>query len=717
MSTMVVDIGTQTLAEKIASKIGNAIGIGCSLKEDTYNGGDTFFVGATKGNSVAAVNFNNDIFIINDDDEIFYRMSNDSNCWVEAFHTPYDIDIHETCILVYDNPINEQTEIHLLGGYGYKNRIHYKWDGESWSIASELPYDFCAGKAVEYNGEIHIFGGGPDHYQVFLQDNWLNYHYKWDGSFWTKVSEPTFNLCGSTPVVYNNSIKIVGGISDGNQVWSFSNDKWTKSSSIPSNITGLINPSINLYNGEIHVAGGVNKSGTKINTHITYSDSGGWAYSHLLPVNAYGDTSKQLVVNDEKLWVIGYQAYSLSESTSIVEPTEGINVTYNDSTNTLIFDKSPGYIDGNTLVIIEGNSYVDGTTLVLSFDDSNSGEATTTSSGWVSYMRIPTSVNTGKIVTVKSSENEHILMVSNNSMTSLYDSMDIRMNGKVPYDITPASLSVDTNDGIHIITDYNGSNIHFHYAKSTITDGYMVYKLDDNTPTLPIYMTGIASIWYRNCLHLVGKRENGFNHYKLYQGSWVPVSIGGFSSDDKIRLVVLNDVLYAITIKGNTLNVYWHNGVVGWYKYYSYTIDDDILDFDTIVYNTKIHVALITSGSTNDGIGNKVEHYVFSGDKQYSYIPFNIGAKTEIKMTVYNGYINIFVSDDNCTENYCVKYHIDDSRVIEVFLPVGHKFICKKDDFIPIVGIVEDSDCGYISTDSGIYKFITLNSSAIYSIS
>ena len=40
------------------------------------------------------------------------------------------------------------------------NQKYANYESGAWSSASTLPYEFCYGSAVVYNGDIHILGGG-----------------------------------------------------------------------------------------------------------------------------------------------------------------------------------------------------------------------------------------------------------------------------------------------------------------------------------------------------------------------------------------------------------------------------------------------------------------------------------------------------------------------------------------------------------------------------
>ena len=57
-------------------------------------------------------------------------------------------------------------DIHILGSGASGNyREHYKWNGQSWTDVSRVPYVFYQGSAVVYNGDIHLLGDGNSSYK------------------------------------------------------------------------------------------------------------------------------------------------------------------------------------------------------------------------------------------------------------------------------------------------------------------------------------------------------------------------------------------------------------------------------------------------------------------------------------------------------------------------------------------------------------------------
>ena len=132
--------------------------------------------------------------------------------------------------------------------------------------------------------------------------------------------------------------------------------------------------------------------------------------------------------------------------------------------------------------------------------------------------------------------------------------------------------------------------------------------------------------------------------------------------------------------------------------------------FSVVEFKNRLHVIFIDNTS-------KLRYLVFVGEGFIEYKGVENADFLEVSAVPYNGYIHIFASDDAITEHYCMGYALSGDKVLEVYLPKGHQLLCNKNDFLPIVGIVEETESGYVSTDSGIYRFvITSDTEPTYSI-
>ena len=136
------------------------------------------------------------------------------------------------------------------------NQKYANYESGAWSSASTLPYEFCNGSAVVYNGEIHILGSG-------INGNSTN-HYKWNGSTWTRVSTLPYESNGGSAVVYNGEIHILGSGIYNNHTkhYKWNGSTWINVSTLPyeSNDGSAV-----VYNGDMHILGGgsSNNYGTK----------------------------------------------------------------------------------------------------------------------------------------------------------------------------------------------------------------------------------------------------------------------------------------------------------------------------------------------------------------------------------------------------------------------------------------------------------------------
>ena len=207
---------------------------------------------------------------------------------------PYGI--YNSKAVVYNN------EIHILGGGSSGAQTnHYKFNGSSWESASTLPYGFYGGSAVVYNNEIHILGSSPD-------DTRTN-HYKFNGSSWESVSTLPYRFAYGSAVVYNNEIHILGSnYSNSTQTnhYKFNGSSWESASTLPY---GFYGGSAVVYNNEIHILGS-SPDDTRTN-HYKFNGSS-WESVSTLPYRfAYGSA----VVYNNEIHILGSN-YSNSTQTN-----------------------------------------------------------------------------------------------------------------------------------------------------------------------------------------------------------------------------------------------------------------------------------------------------------------------------------------------------------------------------------------------------------------
>ena len=234
-------------------------------------------------NGCEAICYNNKIHIFGGagGKENHYSLS---GAWSKASTLPLYGFTHGS-IVVYGGCI------HIVGSeIGGSYRMHYKWDGTSWTQVSTLPYDFCNGSAVVCNNEIHILGGSNSSYRTN--------HYKWDGSSWTEVSTLPYNFYNGSAVVYNNAIHILGGNGKNTAHYKWDGTSWTSASSLPYI---FYNGSAVVCNNEIHILGSGDTVRGLARKHYKWNGSS-WTEVSIFPYIFYNGSA---VVYNNKIHILG----------------------------------------------------------------------------------------------------------------------------------------------------------------------------------------------------------------------------------------------------------------------------------------------------------------------------------------------------------------------------------------------------------------------------
>ena len=150
-------------------------------------------------------------------------------------------------------------EIHMLGGNTAESTYynHYKYDvtSNTWKKVGTLPYRFVNGSAVYLNGEIHILGSSYNVSGAILNST-KHYKYNLANGNWVKVSELPYDFCGGKAIVINGEIHIFGGkhgednVYNGTKHYKYSNGDWVNVGDIPFVLDGCA-----CYHGEMHYSG------------------------------------------------------------------------------------------------------------------------------------------------------------------------------------------------------------------------------------------------------------------------------------------------------------------------------------------------------------------------------------------------------------------------------------------------------------------------------
>ena len=186
---------------------------------------------------------------------LLYASDDAGNSWKRCADMPYHGN-GCTFVSIEDTSMFPPTfEIHMLGGGKYLN--HYKYDVSSntWTEVGTLPYIFDNGSAVYLNGEIHIFGSSYNVSGALYSKR----HYKYNlanGGSWVKVSELPYDFCSGKAIVINGEIHIFGGkhgedgVYNGTKHYKYSNGDWVNVGDIPFVLDGCA-----CYHNEIHDSG------------------------------------------------------------------------------------------------------------------------------------------------------------------------------------------------------------------------------------------------------------------------------------------------------------------------------------------------------------------------------------------------------------------------------------------------------------------------------
>ena len=690
MSIKTIDIATESTAQNIYDKIKDMnSGIHTEVvKVDNYVNKFHREYGYSGAEHVALVNTGNNVYCIYDGGVYVHEVKPEMQDYLPSIvDLPISgIDVHETSIISFNG------EIHLLGGSGTSLRSHYKYSNGKWVVASELPMDFACGKAIVFDGKIHIIGGGTSRYSTSSTkpSNFNEKHYAWDGKTWTQASTYSSNnmtAWGATLFVFNNQLHLIGGGTVGstnymNQHWMWNKTDWVKLSSLPFSI---FNASAVTYTDndkpKTVIAGG------KVNSnHIT--------------------TSR---FNDVYVW----------DGTSFTR-------TYDGSTNTVtdMLTDCPYALtlDSNGVPIMGAKrlfKIVNGVPIALySIDDDNpfSNVNKYVSGGHVAVYKDEAYLfyNGGSVYKFGKNNNKFTNIKFNNA-----DFIRKNFHG--------AAIAT-SDDGIHVLgSDGYAHDVGTDYTKSHLLfDGTTWTRMSD----LPFKFTVGSAIYYKGKLHAVGGydlRNSSYNHYVLEGSTWVPVAHTPYNVYGNFSLTVIGEYMYAIAYD-STLEHYYlirYNGVrwdtVGGFiatanpnynSSDSYASDGIKLVNNCrlvlMTYRNRIYIMTIDS---SDSYNNKLTYKMYMSDNGYIVSATNVitsdefilpkNGTTECTCFVFNDRINIISSDSGAHTNLSsYTMFIPKCSSYKMYIPKGHKIICDKNKFYPVSDYLKEIDEGYEATQT-----------------
>ncbi len=145
-----------------------------------------------------------------------------SGGWTKFETTPLP-GFTKSCAVVYKN------ELHALGcASNYtSNKFHYKWNGTSWTKVGELPISFYGGATCVYEDELYIF--------CQVSSSAANTFYKFNGATWTQVGTLPYQFYYGDVVVYNDEIHMLGSLTTEKYKshYKWNGASWTKVGELP----------------------------------------------------------------------------------------------------------------------------------------------------------------------------------------------------------------------------------------------------------------------------------------------------------------------------------------------------------------------------------------------------------------------------------------------------------------------------------------------------
>ena len=300
-----------------------------------WNGSSWTEVSTLPIGSPGSVVYNNEIHILKGNSH--YKWDATNSEWVEVSTPTY----------TGYSQVMYNSEIHVLGG-GSSAKIHYKWDGTSWTQVSTLPVNhYGVAKAVVYNNEIHLLGS-PAAGNKYV-------HYKWDGSAWTQVGIVPIDTSSGKAVVYNNEIHLMVETSH----YKYDGSTWSEASTLPY----YIKCPVVVYNNEIHALGG-GATATLQKSHFKWSTTA-WVQQENLPfdyTNLNGNEAWAFDINN-KLHLIQddyhhvWDGYEWTTTALTNSPhTSAYNLAYY---NDIIYMFKTHPTTSDTMYKLEGSAWVD----------------------------------------------------------------------------------------------------------------------------------------------------------------------------------------------------------------------------------------------------------------------------------------------------------------------------------------------------------------------
>ena len=167
---------------------------------------------------------------------------------------------------------------------GWTDDGHYKYDGSSWTKIDTRLGSYCINNAiVSYKDSIHSIGGGSN-----TSFTWLQYHYRWNGTSWSKLTDTPFSGYNGRAITYNDELHYMSWTSVSSsgaqkQHYTYNGSSWTQRTDVP----WAAKPKLIIYKGNLHCIAGTQAHYKYDGSSWTQVDTTGANVSGLAVYNDY----------------------------------------------------------------------------------------------------------------------------------------------------------------------------------------------------------------------------------------------------------------------------------------------------------------------------------------------------------------------------------------------------------------------------------------------
>lgn len=519
---------------------------------------------------------------------------------------------------------------------------------EEVEVTIETPYRVLGGAPLEYNGELHLFGGNGNDAET--GSTFGNWHYKFNGVKWIKMERmpgqyyfKASNVTDSDveyspPVVYNNKVLIpmVKMNSSNYAIFEWDGLNWSESA-IPF-VDSESREQVNfVYNGVLHTIayGAIDSSKNGYVKHYYYDEStSAWVQQTDVPLNNNTGTSDlpSIFIYKNKIhymfgWGGGDNNYVHFECGS-----DGVwESSFSKPSVLYYFSGARFFVCGNKLICLPGNSSSNPNCYY--YDDTNST--------WKYYTAMPTE----------------------------------------PHYNVNYSVATCGNKLYWVGGDYGDQwdTTRCFYELDTTLDHNVVWELVNSSRYACYYWLPVFV--YNNELYIGAGENDGINDdyciYKLVNNELVK-AMDLPSNSSCYDTVVYNDEIHLFIDENKHYK--WNASTSQW-DFIENTPKDTSYSC-ILVYNNRIHILGCNSSD------QYMNHYAWDGTnwEALQAVPYEF---TKGQGVVYNNEIHIFGSDQSSYTNYHTPNHykwngvswtkvpgelacVDDSHPIFVYDGVVH---------------------------------------------